>query len=86
MSYGAPRLAIALGAGVCVLLAVAPAVLSPFLIQFLINFFMLAILAESWNIIGGFTGYASFGNAGFFGVGAYTTGASPRRRARSSTT
>jgi branched-chain amino acid transport system permease protein len=35
---------------------------------------MLAILAESWNIIGGFTGYASFGNVAFFGLGAYTTG------------
>ncbi len=56
------------------LLAGAPAVLSPFLVQFLINLFMLAALAESWNIIGGFTGYASFGNVAFFGVGAYTTG------------
>lgn len=62
------------GAAVCALLAVAPALVSPFLVQFLINFFVLAALAESWNIIGGFTGYASFGNAGFFGVGAYTTG------------
>jgi branched-chain amino acid transport system permease protein len=35
---------------------------------------MLATLAESWNIIGGFTGYASFGNVAFFGIGAYTTG------------
>jgi len=56
------------------LLAAAPAALSPFLVQFLINLFMLAALAESWNIIGGFTGYASFGNVAFFGVGAYTTG------------
>jgi branched-chain amino acid transport system permease protein len=63
-----------LGAVACGLLAGAPAVASPFMVQFLINFFMLAALAESWNIIGGFTGYASFGNAGFFGVGAYTTG------------
>jgi len=63
-----------IGAAVCAALAVAPIVLSPFLVQFLINFFMVAILAESWNIIGGFTGYASFGSAGFFGVGAYTTG------------
>jgi branched-chain amino acid transport system permease protein len=62
------------GTGAVAVLAGAPAVASPFLIQFLINFFMLAALAESWNIIGGFTGYASFGNAGFFGVGAYTTG------------
>ena len=44
------------------------------MVQFVINLFMLAILAESWNIIGGFTGYASFGNVAFFGLGAYTTG------------
>jgi branched-chain amino acid transport system permease protein len=63
-----------IGVAVCATLAAAPIALSPFLIQFLINFFMVAILAESWNIIGGFTGYASFGSAGFFGIGAYTTG------------
>jgi branched-chain amino acid transport system permease protein len=55
-------------------LVMAPAVVSPFMTQFLINLFMLAVLAESWNIVGGFTGYASFGNVAFFGVGAYTTG------------
>jgi branched-chain amino acid transport system permease protein len=65
---------LALGAAVVGILAAAPGVVSPFLVQFLINLFMLAILAESWNIIGGFTGYASFGNVAFFGVGAYTTG------------
>jgi branched-chain amino acid transport system permease protein len=54
--------------------AAAPGLLSPFMVQFVINLFMLAILAESWNIIGGFTGYASFGNVAFFGLGAYTTG------------
>jgi branched-chain amino acid transport system permease protein len=63
-----------MGGAACLLLALAPFVVSPFLSQFLINFFMLAILAESWNIIGGYTGYASFGSAGFFGVGAYTSG------------
>jgi len=61
------------GALVVAALALAPAGLSPFLVQFLINLFMLAALAESWNIIGGFTGYASFGNVAFFGIGAYTT-------------
>jgi|SRR5699024_2187353 len=30
-------------------------------------------LALSWNIIGGYAGYLSFGHAAFFGVGAYTT-------------
>lgn len=64
----------AIGAAVLLALAIAPGVLSPFLVQFLINLFMLAALAESWNIIGGFTGYASFGNVAFFGIGAYTTG------------
>jgi branched-chain amino acid transport system permease protein len=56
------------------LLSAAPGVVSPFILQFLINLFMMAILAESWNIIGGFSGYASFGNVAFFGIGAYTTG------------
>ncbi len=54
--------------------AAAPGVASPFMVQFMINLLMLAVLAESWNIIGGFTGYASFGNVAFFGIGAYTTG------------
>jgi branched-chain amino acid transport system permease protein len=68
------RKPLVIGAVVVLALALAPAGLSPFLVQFLINLFMLAALAESWNIIGGFTGYASFGNVAFFGIGAYTTG------------
>ena len=35
---------------------------------------LFVVLASSWNIIGGLTGYASFGNVVFFGLGAYTTG------------
>jgi branched-chain amino acid transport system permease protein len=62
------------GLAALTLLAASPALVSPFMVQFTINLFMLAILAESWNIIGGFTGYASFGNVAFFGIGAYTTG------------
>ena len=34
---------------------------------------MVAILATSWNFIGGLTGYPSFAPAAFFGLGAYTT-------------
>jgi len=33
---------------------------------------MFVVLASGWNIIGGLTGYASFGNVAFFGLGAYT--------------
>lgn len=35
---------------------------------------MFITMATAWNIIGGFTGYAAFGNVAFFGIGAYTTG------------
>jgi branched-chain amino acid transport system permease protein len=35
---------------------------------------MFVVLATAWNIIGGITGYAAFGNVAFFGIGAYTTG------------
>jgi branched-chain amino acid transport system permease protein len=35
---------------------------------------MFVVLASAWNILGGLTGYASFGNVAFFGLGAYTVG------------
>ena len=35
--------------------------------------FMFVVLAQWWNLIGGFAGYPSFGNAVFFGLGGYTT-------------
>src|SRR5260370_1953972 len=35
---------------------------------------MYAIVALSWNIVGGFAGYPSFATAAFFGFGAYATG------------
>ncbi|WP_034491538.1 branched-chain amino acid ABC transporter permease [Afifella pfennigii] len=33
---------------------------------------MYAVMALSWNVIGGFAGYPSFATAAFFGLGAYT--------------
>src|SRR5438105_1399694 len=35
---------------------------------------LFCVLAQSWNFIGGYTGYAAFGNVAFFGIGAYTVG------------
>jgi len=35
--------------------------------------FLFAVLALSWDLIGGQTGYPSFGQMAFFGIGAYTT-------------
>ena len=46
---------------------------SAVLIQFGINALILATLAQSWNIIGGYTGYPSFGNSVFYGLGGYGT-------------
>ncbi len=34
---------------------------------------MFVALAQAWNLIGGFTGYACFGQVVFFGIGGYTT-------------
>ncbi len=44
-----------------------------FVIRFGTDILMFAIMASAWNIIGGYTGYASFGNVVFFGIGAYVT-------------
>ncbi len=41
--------------------------------RLLASVFMFVALAQGWNIIGGYTGYASFGQVAFFGLGAYTT-------------
>ncbi|HKI58125.1 MAG TPA: branched-chain amino acid ABC transporter permease [Trueperaceae bacterium] len=54
-------------------LAVVPFTLSPVIVQFGISTLLLAVLAQGWNIIGGFTGYASFGNSVFYGLGTYGT-------------
>src|SRR6185437_8888541 len=51
----------------------APWIASPSLIQFGISTLLLATLAQSWNIIGGYAGYASFGNSVFYGLGSYGT-------------
>lgn len=42
-------------------------------ISLLFTVFMYVTLATSWNLIGGYTGYLSFGHVAFFGIGAYTT-------------
>ncbi|KDC47709.1 branched-chain amino acid ABC transporter permease [Bordetella bronchiseptica] len=44
---------------------------SDVMVQFGINTLLLAVLAQGWNIIGGYTGYASFGNSVFYGLGSY---------------
>jgi len=59
--------------GTLMILAAVPWIASPTLIQFGISTLLLATLAQSWNIIGGYAGYASFGNSVFYGLGSYGT-------------
>ena len=43
------------------------------LVQYGIDALLFATLAQAWNILGGFTGYVSFGNSSFYGLGTYGT-------------
>lgn len=56
------------------LLLIVPKFRSDYELLTYTRFLLLALMAQGWNLIGGFTGYAAFGNVAFFGVGAYTTG------------
>jgi len=58
-------------AAALVVLAAVPWFGSDVLVQFGINALLLAVLAQGWNIIGGYSGYASFGNSVFYGLGSY---------------
>src|ERR1700739_473027 len=39
----------------------------------MIMVFMFAMMGVAWNIMGGYAGMFSFGQAAFFGIGAYTS-------------
>jgi len=61
-------------AAVLVLLALYPlAVTGSFPMHLMIMVFMFAMLGVAWNIMGGYAGMFSFGQAAFFGIGAYTS-------------
>ena len=71
----APRLAV--GAVAVLLLLGLPLVLEAqrlaHPLHVLIMICLYATLAQAWNILGGYAGQISLGNAVFFGVGAYTS-------------
>ncbi|HEY5208898.1 MAG TPA: branched-chain amino acid ABC transporter permease [Stellaceae bacterium] len=58
---------------IVVVVALVPWLGNAVIIQFGINALLIAVLAQSWNILGGFTGYVSFGNSAFYGLGTYGT-------------
>jgi branched-chain amino acid transport system permease protein len=61
--------------GILVALAFVPLLHSGYYENLGRSVLMFATLALGWNIIGGYTGYVSFGNVVFFGLGSYTTAA-----------
>ena len=64
-----------IGAFSFVVVATVPLWANPGL-EFIIGLVLIqALFAMSWNILFGYAGLASFGHAGFFAMGAYTTGA-----------
>ena len=72
-----PRRLLAKGAGLLVLAAVVLAFPSlapdPFILSVGVVIMSYAVLATSWNFVGGFTGYISLGHASYSGLGAYGT-------------
>ncbi|WP_242392277.1 branched-chain amino acid ABC transporter permease [Anaeromyxobacter oryzisoli] len=55
-------------------LLLVPSLVSPYTLLTYTSALCLALMAQGWNLIGGYTGYAAFGNVAFVGIGAYTTG------------
>jgi len=65
---------ITVGLAVMALLLIFPMVVTQiFPLQIMILVFMYAMLGVAWNIMGGYAGMFSFGQAAFFGIGAYTS-------------
>ncbi len=67
------RPAIAIAAAGAVLASVPWLGVAPFYESFLYLVCHWTILALSWNILSGYSGYFSFGHGAFFGVGVYTS-------------
>jgi branched-chain amino acid transport system permease protein len=59
---------------IAVLLAALPLLAGNYFLRVATTVCMYAVMAQSWNFIGGLAGYPSFATAAFFGFGAYTAG------------
>jgi branched-chain amino acid transport system permease protein len=69
-----PSVRIATLALLAAILIAFPLTRSSYFLHLLTLMFTFAVMAEAWNLMGGFTGYPDFGIVVFFGLGAYTTG------------
>jgi branched-chain amino acid transport system permease protein len=62
-----------LGAGAMLAIAAPSMMPNAYVLSAAIVIVNYAVLATSWNFMGGFTGYISLGHASYFGLGAYGT-------------
>lgn len=53
--------------------AAVPYFTDAYVTQLVLTGLVYVILASSWNLLGGYTGYISLGHAAFFGLGAYVS-------------
>ena len=58
---------------IAVLLVALPLVGNNYALRIATTVCMYAVMAQSWNFIGGLAGYPSFATAAFFGLGAYAS-------------
>ena len=60
-------------AGFCTFLVIFPFFVEVYYRSFVMFTMMWVVLALSWNIISGYTGYISFGHVIFYGMGSYAS-------------
>jgi len=66
-----PRVYLALLVSTVIWILVFPQIAPLYYVSLALVVMLAIVLAASWNIISGYTGYISFGHAGFFGIGSY---------------
>ena len=67
------RVTFLIGSLIILLFALPLLGLNSFYLHLFIMIFMHAVMAQSWNVIAGFSGQISLGHGAFFGIGAYAT-------------
>jgi branched-chain amino acid transport system permease protein len=68
------KLVLGFSVAALVLIGVGPHVLPDFMVNYLVRAFLYAVVALTVDILWGYTGILTFGQAAFFGIGAYAAG------------
>jgi branched-chain amino acid transport system permease protein len=71
---GAVLRLLAIAVGAALILSFPELAPNPYILSAGVVVASYAVLATSWNFVGGFTGYMSLGHVAYWGLGAYATG------------